>query len=246
MRYYGCVAPNLNPNGICMKESDLYLPLKRFLESQNYEVKGEVENCDVVAVRGTESPVVVELKQTLNLDLILQAVERLSLTHKVYIGIPKQCRVLNRRKKRIVKLLRMLGLGLVVIDPAVSGGEVTPVLDPGGYRPRKSKFRRERLLGEFAKRVGDPNLGGTDGRKGIMTAYRQRVLSIARFLEQEGPAKSSRVAKKLDDPKARDILYKDVYGWFDRVSRGVYDLSPRGKKEMRLWPEGTGCPVSKP
>lgn len=57
MRYYGCVAPNLNPNGICMKESDLYLPLKRFLESQNYEVKGEVENCEVVAVRGTESPV---------------------------------------------------------------------------------------------------------------------------------------------------------------------------------------------
>ena len=45
-----------------MKESDLYLPLKRFLESQNYEVKGEVQDCDVVAVRGEEAPVVVELK----------------------------------------------------------------------------------------------------------------------------------------------------------------------------------------
>ena len=45
-----------------MQESDLYLPLKRFLESQNYEVKGEVHDCDTLAVRGKEDPVVVELK----------------------------------------------------------------------------------------------------------------------------------------------------------------------------------------
>ena len=43
-----------------MKESDLYPPLKRFLESQNYEVKGEVQDCDVLAVRGKEAPVAVE------------------------------------------------------------------------------------------------------------------------------------------------------------------------------------------
>ena len=61
-----------------MKESDLYLPLKRFLESQHYEVKGEVNDCDVLAVRGDEVPVVVELKLTLNLDVVLQAVGRLA------------------------------------------------------------------------------------------------------------------------------------------------------------------------
>lgn len=44
-----------------MKESDLYLPLKQFLETQHYEVKGEVQDCDVVAVRGDEAPVVVDL-----------------------------------------------------------------------------------------------------------------------------------------------------------------------------------------
>ena len=38
------------------KESDLYPPLKRFLESQNYEVKGEVQDCDVLAVNGEEVP----------------------------------------------------------------------------------------------------------------------------------------------------------------------------------------------
>ena len=220
-----------------MKESDLYLPLKRFLESQNYEVKGEVQDCDVLAVRGEETPVVVELKLTLNFNVILQAVERLSLTPKVYIGIPEQCKTMKRRRRHIIKLLRMLGLGMIVIDSDREAGSVDVLLDPGEYRPRRSKFRQERLLGEFMKRVGDPNLGGTEKRKGIMTAYRQRALAIAWFLQKHGPMKASHVAKTLQEPKARDILYNDVYGWFDRVSRGIYDLSPRGKQEIPLWQE---------
>ncbi|MCP4188594.1 MAG: hypothetical protein GY763_13400 [Gammaproteobacteria bacterium] len=220
-----------------MKESDLYLPLKQFLESQDYEVKGEVQDCDVLAVRGEEVPIVVELKLSLNLNVVLQAVERLSLTSKVYIGIPKHCKILNRQHKQIIKLLRMLGLGLVVIDSNHGGGSVKVLLDPGEYRPRQSKHRQERLLGEFIKRVGDPNLGGTEKRKGIMTAYRQRALEIARFLEKQGPAKASHIAQTLQQPTARNILYKDVYGWFDRVSLGVYELSPRGKQENLLWNE---------
>jgi hypothetical protein len=88
-----------------LKESDLYLPLKRFLESQNIKVKGEVQDWDALAVRGQETPVVVELKLSLNLDVVLQAVDRQALTPKVYIGIPKQCKILNRRRRHIIKLL---------------------------------------------------------------------------------------------------------------------------------------------
>lgn len=218
-----------------MKESDLYPPLKRFLETQGYEVKGEVNNCDVMAMRGDEDPVVVELKLTLNLNVILQAVERVSLTPTVYIGIPKQCKTLNRQRKRIIKLLRMLGIGLIIINPKLKAGSVDIALDPGEYKPRKSKPRKERLLGEFMKRVGDPNLGGTDRRKGIMTAYRQRALAIANYLKEHGPTKASIIAKTLEDPKARDILYRDVYGWFERKTKGIYELTPRGEKEIALW-----------
>jgi hypothetical protein len=218
-----------------MKESDLYLPLKRFLESQNYEVKGEVHDCDALAVRGSEVPVVVELKLSLNLSVVLQAVARLSLTPKVYIGIPKRCKVLNNRRKHIYKLLRMLGLGLMIIDTERDAGNVKVLLDPGEYKPRKSKRRQERLLGEFMKRVGDPNLGGMEKKKGIVTAYRQRSLAIARFLHTQGPTKASQIALALEEPKARDIVYRDVYGWFDRVSLGVYEISPRGKQEFTLW-----------
>ncbi len=126
-------------------------------------------------------------------------------------------------------------MGLVVVDPDLETGNVEVLLDPGEYRPRTSKRRLERLLGEFMTRVGDPNLGGTEKRKGIMTAYRQRALAIGRFLDQDGPTKASCIAKTLREPKARDILYRDVYGWFDRVSLGVYTLSPRGKREIPHW-----------
>ncbi len=225
-----------------MKESDLYLPLKRFLEAQGYEVKGEVQDCDVVAVRGEEVPVVVELKLTINLDVILQAVDRLAITPTVYIGIPKRSSSLKRRRKQIIKLLRMLGLGLVTIDPALKIGSVDVLLDPGEYRPRKSKRRQERLLGEFMQRVGDPNLGGTAKRKGLMTAYRQRALAIGWFLHEHGPTKASDVAITVGDPQARDILYNNVYGWFERESRGVYKLSPRGEEEIAHWGDHTRKP----
>ena len=221
--------------GKVLKESDLYLPLKGFLESQGYEVKGEVQGCDVVAVRGDETPVVVELKLTLNLDLILQAVDRLNLTPKVYLGVPKGCSVLKRRRKQTFKLLKMIGLGLLIIDPKTKIGAVDVPFDPGTYKPRKSKFRKERLLREFQRRVGDPNLGGTSTRQGILTAYRQRALAIAQFLEAQGPTKASTIASQLGDPKARDILYRDVYGWFERPARGVYALSPKGQRELPLW-----------
>ena len=218
-----------------MKESDLYPPLKHFLESQGYEVKGEVHDCDVVAVRADEAPVVVELKLNLNLELILQAVDRLALTPKVYLGVPRSVRALKSRRKRILKLLRMLGLGLVVVDSSTDPTAVEVLVDPAEYRPRKSRFRQERLLGEFVRRVGDPNLGGSAKRRGLMTAYRQRALAIARWLDQNGPTKASQVAASVGDSKARDVLYRDFYGWFDRLSLGVYGLSPRGRREIDFW-----------
>lgn len=218
-----------------MKESDLYPPLKRFLESQGYEVKGEIRDCDALAVRGKEAPVIVELKLTLNLEVVLQAVDRQSLSPKVYIGVPRQSKVLKRRQKKIVKLLRMLGLGLLKIDPGRETFAVEVVIDPGEYRPRKSRIRQERLLGEFIRLEGDPNPGGSGRRKGIMTVYRQQALAIARFLERNGPAKAAFIARELKEPKARNIMYRNVYGWFERISLGVYGLSPRGKQEIPLW-----------
>ena len=218
-----------------MEEADLYLPLKDYLQAQNYEVKAEIGNCDVFAVRDNETPLICELKLNLNLTLILQAVDRLALTPLVYIGVPKQCSALRQNARRITKLLRMLGLGLITIDPVCSSNPVQTLLDPGEYKPRFSKRRQTYLLAEFEKRIGDPNLGGSDTRKGRITAYRQRAVKIALLLDNNGPTKASEVARQTDDTKARTLLYRDVYGWFESTSRGIYQLSPRGRRELPTW-----------
>lgn len=222
-----------------MKEIDLYNPVKRFLEGQGYEVKGEIRECDVVAVRGTEDPVVVELKLAFSLDVLLQTVNRLSISSVVYIGIPSSCRAFRKRRRRIIKLLRMLGIGLMLILTNSKRSRVEVVLDPGEYHPRIHPKRRAQLLGEFEQRRGDPMPGGSGRRRGMMTAYRQKAIRIAQYLTENGPTKASVIAQAIEESEVRTILYRNVYGWFDRLGEGVYRISPRGTTDLATWND---CP----
>lgn len=211
-------------------ESDLYRPVKSLLEGQGYVVKGEVRGCDVVAVRGGEPPVVVELKRTFGLALVLQGVDRLSLTDLVYLAVGQW----PRRMKDVRKLCRRLGLGFIV----VSGDKADIVLDPSPYRPRRNKRKTGRLLGEHARRVGDPNLGGQAMRAPLMTAYRQQALRCAELLAANGPMKVSALRAACDAPKAASILQADVYGWFERVERGIYAITPKGREGLQQFDRG--------
>lgn len=217
-----------------MKESDLYPAVKAHLEAQGYEVKGEVRDCDVVAVRGDEEPVLIELKLNLNLSVLLQAVDRMAISANVYVGVPASCSAMRTQGKRIVKLFRRAGLGLIKIDPDLNGGFVEVMIDPDAPLPRRVPRRKELLLREFERRQGDPTPGGTAMKRGVVTAYRQRALLIAGFLAAQGPTKASLVASQLGEPKARAILYDNVYGWFSREGRGVYDLTDKGRNEPGL------------
>ncbi len=221
-----------------MKESDLYPPLKTYLEGQGYDVKGEVNHCDVVAVR-QDHVVIVELKKSLNLSALLQVVERLSTTDAVYVGVPTSCTVVKSKRKPVIKLMKMLGLGLISIDPMNTRLPVAVHIDPAKYQPRIDKKKRSRLLSEFERRVGDPNQGGAAMKNGVITAYRQEALKIADHLERNGPTKASVVAQAVANPKTRDVLYRDVYGWFERQGQGVYSLSPRGRRELAVWSKRT-------
>lgn len=218
-----------------MKEIDLYNPIKLFLESQGYEVKGEIHECDVMALRGSEEPLVVELKVVFSLDVILQAVNRLSISSVVYIGIPSTCKAFRKRRRRVTKLLRMLGIGLILITINSKRSRVDVVLDPVEYRPRIHSKRQTKLLGEFQKRRGDPMPGGSGRRRKMMTAYRQKAIRIAQYLSENGPTKASVIAHAIEESEVRPILYRNVYGWFDRLGEGVYQISPRGTTDLTTW-----------
>ena len=210
-----------------MKESDLYPPIKAFLEAQSYEVKGEIHHCDIVAIAKQKEPLIVELKLTINLTVILQAVDRLALSPEVYISIPNTCKTFIKNRKRIIKLLRRLHIGLLTVD--VSNQSVKCILVPSDYQPRQSKRRLAALLNEFNSRQGDPNKGGIAMTQGVTTAYRQQAITIADYLQTNGACRASDIAKALNQPKARNILYRNVYGWFERIGNGVYKLSSSEK-----------------
>lgn len=212
-----------------MRESDLYPALKGFLEAQGYSVKAEIGACDVLAVRGDELPVVVEMKLTFSLMLVMQGVARQALFDHVYLAVPVSGdKGWKLRYRDIIGLCRRLGLGLL----AVKGDTVEPHLDPGPYAPRKNTRRAEALLKEFHRRVGDPNRGGTTGIK-RMTAYRQDALRCGVAL-RAGPLKAALVARTAGVPRAAAILRDDHYGWFQRVERGIYALTENGRSELEM------------
>jgi hypothetical protein len=228
--------------GAIGRESDLYPPVKGFLEAQGYEVKGEIGGCDAVGRRGDEPPVIVELKLQFNRALVLQGVDRLSLTDRVYLAVPRprgrRARLYHRDAR---KLCRRLGLGLMLVETAPAGVEV--LLDPQPYRPRKTTKRLGRLLGEHARRAGDPTRGGVT-RTPIMTAYRQEALRCA-LLIRDGRCASLKALRETGVvPNASSILQRDVYGWFQRVERATYALTERASQDLaRFAASGTLPPV---
>jgi hypothetical protein len=217
-----------------MAETDLYRPVKQFLEAQGYTVKGEIGACDVVAVRGDEGLVIVELKERLCLSLVLQAVQRLTVAETVYVAFrvgKGHSASWRSRGTQVVSLLRRLGLGLLTVS---ARGRVVPVLDPAPYRPRVGHRRRSLLLKEFAERVGDPEIGGS-GAGQRLTAYRQDALRCARELAAAGVLKVSVLSDRTGVDRAGPILRDNHYGWFARVTVGHYGLSPQGERALSEW-----------
>ena len=216
-----------------VKETDLYAPIRAFLQAQGYEVKSEVGAADVVAVREAEEPVIVEMKTRFALALFHQGVARLALSDLVYLAVPRGAgRGFQKALKENTALARRLGLGLITVR--LRDGLVEVHCDPGPYAPRQSKPRRQRLLREFARRVGDPNLGGAT-RVGLVTAYRQDALRCAAYLAAHGPSKGAAVRAATGVDHATRMMRDDHYGWFERVEKGIYGLTPKGVEGLQAY-----------
>ncbi|MBP2018335.1 hypothetical protein J2Z79_001743 [Symbiobacterium terraclitae] len=216
------------------RETDLYGPVKALLEGMGFTVKGEVNGCDLVAVRG-EDLVIVELKRTFTLDLVLQGVERLRLSEAVYLAVEEPGRSgSSRRWSQVKALCRRLGVGLITVRFRGTGPSATVLLDPEPVRPRAARKRRIALLREFHARSGDRNTGGST-RRPLVTAYREDALRLAAFLQRRGPAPLRAIRSETGVQRAGAILQDDHYRWFERVSRGVYRLSPAGEAALQTY-----------
>jgi hypothetical protein len=213
-------------------ETALYLPVKAFLESLGYCVKGEIGGCDIVALKGEEPPVVViaELKLSFSLELLLQGIDRSACCDEVWLAAKLSPTGRGReRDSRFRALCRRVGFGLLGVGP---DGSVAILAQPTGASPRADRKRRSRLVEEHRRRQGDPAVGG-GSRVPVMTAYRQRALRCA---AQLGGAPAPPRALKASAPDAAAILRRNVYGWFERLRPGLYGLTEAGRAALVRWP----------
>ena len=211
-----------------MLESDLYLPLKGFMEAAGYAVKGEVNSCDLVGLRDGDPSVlvIVEMKLAFNLELVLQGVDRATIGDEIWLAARASgSRRGREHDARFRNLCRRLGFGLLAVTAT---GQIEVVVMPFAVTPRRDPKRRSRLLDEYRRRIGDPQKGGGTG-KPIMTAYRQDCIACARSL-LAGPQSPRQL--KLLVARAPTILRSNVYGWFARESRGIYGLTDLGKAAL--------------
>lgn len=222
-------------------ERDLYGPVRDYLQSLGYEVKGEVRNCDVTALRDGEL-IVVELKRGFTLELIYQAVDRQRIADGVYVAVPLPQRgYLAPHIRDMESLCRRLELGLIFVGFSSKG---VPQLDVAVHpkeasRPRTNQKRRLAVLREHAQRSNNANSGGV-ARTKILTAYKEQALLAARILRDGGPLSVDGVKKAGGPPNAASILGRNVLGWFEREEvpggkRYRYSVSAKGLEALEIY-----------
>jgi len=224
-----------------MKETEMYPPLKQFLEKKGYAVHSEVEGADVIARKGDEF-MVVEMKTSFNLQLVYQLIERLKMTPLVYAYVPlEKGGRWPKSFKRMCGLLKRLHCGLMTVD-AETLKEVAVEFEPAEFKGRKNYTRKNLTLKEFDGRSIDLNEGGSTREK-LFTVYKEKAIRVAMYLFEQGASSTVEIKEKLDIENAVKILYDNHLGWFKRVSRGVYQLTPEfeffrlkhEKKIKQLW-----------
>lgn len=222
-------------------ERDLYGPVRDYLEGLGYEVKGEVRDCDITALRDGEL-IVVELKRGFTLELIYQALDRQRVADGVYVAVPLPRRgYLAPHMREMQSLCRRLELGLIFVGFTQKGApQIDVAVHPReASAPRRDKKRRLAVIREHESRTGSVNQGGVSRRK-ILTAYKEQALRVARLLREHGPARAEDV-KGLGGPdNTAAILGRNVLGWFEREPapggrKYLYRVGPKGLEALELY-----------
>ncbi|MBP1154441.1 MULTISPECIES: DUF2161 family putative PD-(D/E)XK-type phosphodiesterase [unclassified Paenibacillus] len=229
-------------------ETELYAPVKAYLEQLGYQVRGEVRHCDLVAVREEDPPLIVELKKSFSIPLLLQAIDRLRISRFVYVAFerPNKGRAPHGASwPELRKLCGMLGLGMITVQfyktrkPRVEvechPPDIFTSAAPDQTKgPRHNKYAAGKLMREFHERRADYNVGGSTRRK-LITAYREKSIHLATLLQQFGPMSPRQLRDLTGNAQAASMLQKNFYLWFQRIDRGIYSLSPLGLEALTTY-----------
>lgn len=168
-----------------IKETDLFFPVKEWLEEHGYDVYSEIENdynwgrADVVGVCG---PIVavVQLKSALSVNVIGQAIGWLPYANLVYVGVPRGKNGVN---PHAAKILKHFGVGIFqVACYRVLGKDYWNCAEYA-----KAKFNRhavtdwkDKLTEEYKNNPPGGHAGG-----GYLTRYRLMMNNVRKFVEEQ-------------------------------------------------------------
>ncbi len=186
-------------------------------------------HCDVAAQRDGEL-VLIEMKRSVTLDLLVQAVRRQEAHASVYAAVPAPP-VMDKRWRERARLFRLLELGLLLVYVKPSVERVEVMFHPMPSNRQKRKAATRAILKEMAGRSSSLNQGGTHRRK-LVTAYREQALGLAVALSVTGPTSPKALRSCGCSDRAGVILSGNVYGWFEHLSTGVYGLASAGRKAL--------------
>jgi hypothetical protein len=203
-----------------MKETELYLPLKKRFEELGFKIQAEVHHLDFMACKD-DLCIGVELKLELNLKVIAQASKRLEVIDYMFIATLKPKRTNSMKDK--LHIIKALGLGLLYVD--VDNQKCDVIID--ALTPHiKKKKKQLRLKKEFHMRVLSSNQAGSHQTK-LMTQYKENLLVILGALK-EGFHSAKHIQENYDIKNVQQKLYKNYYKWFIKYAHGLYTLTEEG------------------
>lgn len=219
-----------------ISETDLSKPVQEYFEALGYTVHCEVKNCDITALK-EEELIIVELKLGFNIQLLYQATQRQCVADKVYIAIPRPKKgKWSTNWDKMCHVLRRLELGLIIVHFNTDIPVLEVVFEPEPFEVRRRHKGRKDILKEATSRYINYNEGGSVQRK-LMTAYKDSSIHIACCFEKYGPLTTKRLQQLGTCEKTYSILTKNFNGWFEKLGRGIYNISQKGKTDLAKFTE---------
>lgn len=166
-----------------IKEVDLFEPTKKWLEDRGYTVYPEVEykrgRADIVAINGGMTAV-VELKTSLSIELIAQAVYWRDKANMSYVCVPMPQKDFH---DYAITLLKREGIGLLYVDfnsyrvECKEHRYVEPTVDTTIIKGIRG------VLSDLHLELG---LQGGQSGGGYLTGYKATVMGVKKYLETQG------------------------------------------------------------
>lgn len=97
--------------------------------------------------------------------------------------------------------------------------------------------KKQSILQEINGRYAELNTGGSPSKAERVSSYKQAAVKIAYLLEKLKKSSPSELRKMGAGPKTQTILSSNIYGWFERIERGLYKLNKAGKQGYKNYKE---------